>query len=292
MARYEKFDPDMYQELKALRQDVRDIFNKGLAPGDEIMEQLYFLDPKTTEYVEKLSRSYNKVVTPDDFQIVAKIMSEKLAVQVPILKDFTKFFGRLADDYLQNAKPNQSDIDTEALLKTLLLGEKKAGKKLPTWLNNILGIKDEALREKMLRRIPGYIPGSFTDSFLNGVEAPKRRRTGFKIGKYSLFSEDITPGVEIGIPNKLDKAWTNVPWVNFDGVTLEQNFTQTFEEKLSYKDSEGKWVNNILQVNQKTDPTWWEEFRGKENKINDIADSNKARTAYAVNGNHSRYCCV
>jgi hypothetical protein len=284
MARYEKFDPDMYRELKALRQDVRDMFNKGLSPGADIMEQLYFLDPKTMDFVEKLSRNYNEVVTPDDFQVVAKIMSENLRRQVPILKDFTRFFGRLADDYLTNAKPRNSAIDESTLLKTLILGEYKSGAKLPRWLSRILAIKDESIREKFLRRIPGYVPDSFVDNLVSGVRAPTRRRTGFKIGKFSIFSEDITKGIEIGIPNKLDKSWQNVPWVNFDGVTLEQNFTQTFEEKLAYKDADGKWINNIIQVQQKTAPNWWEELRNKDNKINDIADVNKARTAYAVNG--------
>jgi hypothetical protein len=79
----------------------------------------------------------------------------------------------------------------------------------------------------------------------------------------------------------------NIIGVNFDGKTIEQNFTQVFEEKLAYKDADGKWVNNVLQIQQKTDPTWWEEFRNKDGKINDIADTGKARTAFAVNGNHS-----
>ncbi len=287
MARYQDLDPEMYSELKALRQDVKEIFNKGLSPGAEIMEQLYFLDSKTMDFVEKLSRDYSEVVTPDDFQAVAKIMSENLRSRVPILKSFTKYLGRLAEDFLLNAKPAESAIDSEALLKTAILGAHKDGKPLPRWLTRVLGIKNESIREKFLRRIPGYVPDSFTDQLLTGVRPPTRRRTGFKIGKYSIFSEDITKGVEIGIANKLDKTWTNVPWVNFDGVTLEQNFTQTFEEKLAYKDANGNWINNIIQVDQKTSPNWWEEFRNKDNKINDIADVNKARTAFGVNGNHS-----
>lgn len=284
MARYEKLDPDMYRELKALRQDVKDMFNKGLAPGDDMMEQLYFLDPKTSDLVEKLGRSYSKVVTPDDFKQIASIMSENLAAQTPILKDFTKFFGRLAGDYLANAKPSKSDFDSVALLKTYALGERRSGRRLPPWLSRIMGIKDEALRDKFLKRIPGYTEDGLFANLAFGMRAPTRRRTGLKIGEYSFFSEDVIKGFEIGIPNKLDKNWSNVPWVNFDGRTLEQNFTQVFEEKLSYKDANGKWVNNILQVPQKTDPTWWEEFRNKDGKINDISDLNKARTAYAVNG--------
>lgn len=287
MARYETLDPELYSSLKALRADVRDIFNKGLPPGDEIMDQLYFLDSKTRDLVEKMGRSYTNVVTPDDFQAIAGIMSENLQSQVPILKDFTKFFGRLAEDFLANAKPKDSDIDESALLQTLLLGTKKSGKKLPKWLSAILAIKDESIKQQLLRKIPGYVPGSTLSKLIEGVAAPTRRRTGFKIGKYSLFSEDLTKGVEIGIANKMDKSWTNVPWVNFDGKVLEQNFTQVFEEKLAYKDADGKWVTNILQVPQKTEGTWWEELRNKEGKINDIADVNKARTAYAVNGNHS-----
>lgn len=284
MARYEKLDPDLYNDLRALRQDVKDIFNKGLQPGDDIMEQLYFLDSKTRDILEKMTREYTQVVTPDDFQQIAAIMSEHLQTQVPILKDFTKFFGRLADDYLSSSKPSESAIDGEAALKTLLLGTRSGGKRLPKWLSRILAIKDESLRDKFLNRIPGYNPDGLLPEVLFGVKAPKRRRTGFKIGKFSLFSEDITKGIEIGYANKLDKKWHNVPWVNFDGVTLEQNFTQVFEEKLSYKDADGKWVTNILQVPQKTDPSWWEQVRNKDGKINEIADVNKARTAFAVNG--------
>jgi hypothetical protein len=46
-------------------------------------------------------------------------------------------------------------------------------------------------------------------------------------------------------------------------------------------------IMNVIQVPQKTEATWWEQLINKEGKINDIADVTKARTAYAVNGNHS-----
>jgi len=36
MARYEKYDPDMYERLKALRKDVKDSFDKGLDPGTSL----------------------------------------------------------------------------------------------------------------------------------------------------------------------------------------------------------------------------------------------------------------
>lgn len=292
MARYEDWDPDTYRELKALRQDVKDIFNKGQAPGNEIMEQLYFLDPKTRDFVEKIGRSYNNIVTPDDFQQIALIMSENLRSEVPILKDFTKFFGRLAVDFAEYAEPSKSAIALDSALKTAIFGEYKSGQRLPRWLSSILGIRDESIREKILNRIPGYHPEGLISNIVFGVRAPTDRRTGFKIGKFSIFSEDITKGMEIGYANKLDKKWTAIPWVNFDGKVLHQNFTQTFEEKLAYKDKDGKWINNIIQVQQKTEPTLWEQIRNKDGKINDIADLGKARTAYAVNGNHSKhYCC-
>jgi hypothetical protein len=284
MARYEKLDPETYKELKALRQDVKDVFNQGLHPGDEMIDALYWLDPKTREFVEKMSANYDRVVTPDDFTRIGFIMSDHLQVQVPVLKSFTKYFGRLAEDYINHAKPKHAAFDYSEGLQTALYGEYYSGKRLPKWLSQIMGIKDESIREKFLRRIPGWVPQGDLDKLMFGIRASETRRTGTKIGKYSLFSEDITKGVEIGYPNKLPKSWSNVPWVNFDGKTIEQNFTQVFEEKLAYKDAEGKWVNNILQIQQKTDPTWWEEFRNKDGKINNIADTGKARTAFAVNG--------
>jgi hypothetical protein len=94
--------------------------------------------------------------------------------------------------------------------------------------------------------------------------------------------------VEVFYANKLPKSWTNVPWVNFDGKTIEQNFTQTFEERISYRDPKtGQRINNILQVPQKTEAGVWDQIINAEGKINDIVDVTKARTAFAVNGNHS-----
>jgi hypothetical protein len=287
MARYQDSDPELYRELKALRVDVKDIFNKGQVPGDDIMEQLYFLDSNTRDILEKMTKQYDRVITPDDFQQVAMIMSEHLGRQVPILTDFTKYYGRLAEDFLLTAKSSESALDTSTLLQTLLLGKRSKGRKLPQWLTRTLAIKDESVKQQILRRIPGYVPGSFVSKIVEGVDVPTRRRTGFKIGKYSLFSEDITKGIEVGLPNKLEKSWTNVPSVNFDGKVLEQHYTQVFEEKLMYKDAEGKWVTNILQVPQKTEGSWWEEFRNKDGKINDIVDVTRARTAYGVSANHS-----
>jgi hypothetical protein len=89
------------------------------------------------------------------------------------------------------------------------------------------------------------------------------------------------------MPNKQPKTWTHIPWVNFDGKVLEQSYMQRFEERLNYKDINGDWVTNIIQVDQKTEPTWFEQLMNKDGKINDIADTISARTAYAVNGNHS-----
>lgn len=287
MARYEKYDPDMYDALKALRQDVKDIFNKGQTPGDEIMEALYFLDPKTRDLVEKLGRSYANVVTPADFQEIATIMSENLRTQVPILKDFAKFFGRLAEDFVTNAKPSASNFDWEAAIKTEIRGTRNGGPRLPKRLAEILGWKDQPVAEAMLQKLPWYVPSGSLSEMLFGIRAPKDRRTGAKLFKIEPFQIKELFSIKFLTANKLPKKWTNVPWVNFDGKVIEQNFTQVFEERLSYKDAEGKWITNILQVPQKTDPTWWEEFLGKDGKINDIVDANKAKTAFAVNGNHS-----
>ncbi len=301
IARYEKFDPETAEELKQLRQNVRDIFNKGLDPGDEILEQLYFLDPKTRDLVEKLSKSYEKVITPNDFKIIAGIMSEYLGEQVPILKDFTRYFGRLAEDYLANAKPSQSNFDWKTIAKINLRGQKeKKGYILPDYLSELLGFKaGEPLSEKVLKRFGFWKPNGNLHDLIYGVDTPEFRRTGAKY----LKSEIIVPTVdlknlalgkevtisefEVFYANKLPKSWTNVPWVNFDGKILEQNFTQSFEERLVYKDKFGNWTTNILQVPQKTEASWVDEIINKKGKINDIADLTRARTAYAVNGNHS-----
>jgi SPP1 gp7 family putative phage head morphogenesis protein len=285
-ARYEKFDPETAEELKQLRANVRDIFNKGQEPGDDIMEALYFLDPKTKDLVEKMSHQYDRVVTPADFQAIAKLMSEHLGEQVPILKDFTKFFGRLAEDFLKNAKPSQSKLDWTSIIKTGVLGVKGKGYTLPDRVSEILGIKaGEPVSEKFLRRFDGWKPDGNLADLIYGVKAPDDRRTGFKVYKIEPIEKlVISKGFEIFTANKLPKSWTNVPWVNFDGKIIEQNFTQSFEERLTYKDKDGNWVNNVLQIAQKTEATWWEQTVNAEGKINDIADATKARTAFAVNG--------
>lgn len=240
MARYERIDPDVYDQLKALRQDVKDVFNKGEDPGDDILMQLYFLDPKTKELVEKMTQQYTNIVTPADFSAIAKIMSENLASQVPILKDFTKYFGRLAGEFVENSKPSNSRTDIADLIT-----------------NKVLGDREKAPPE-IINKLPFWKPNGTLADLLFGV----RQKT-------------------------LPKKWTTIPWVNFDGGVIEQNFTQVFEERLRYKDANGNWVTNIIQAPQKTDPTVWEEIVNKPGTINEIVDTQKARTAFAVNGNHS-----
>lgn len=304
IARYEKFDLDTAEELRLLRNNVKDIFNKGLDPGDDILEQLYFLQPQTRELVERMSTNYERVVTPDDFKQVAKIMSEHLAEQVPILKEFTKFYGRLAEDFLKNSKPSKSDFDWESIAKTSIRGSKSKGYVLPDVVSRILGIKArEPVSEKVLRRFGFWKPDGTLSEILYGVPSPEDRRTGAKFMKLEILtpalptpenllkgkflSEQKISGVEVFYANKLPKSWTNVPSANFDGKIIEQNFTQTFEERLFYKNPDGTWTTNILQVPQKTSSNWWEEAANKIGKINDIADATKARTAFGVNANHS-----
>jgi SPP1 gp7 family putative phage head morphogenesis protein len=307
-ARYKSYDPDTFDELMTLRANVRDIFNKGLDPGDEIMEQLYFLDPGNRALVEKMSATYDLVVTPKDFKDIANIMSDHLGEQVPILKDFTKFFGRLAEDYLRHAKPKNADFDWKAIGEITLFGERKKGKTVDRVVGDLLGLDNKVkvlfgsrfsemlgvdpktpLTEQVLKRFSWFKPDStLADILLGGKQASTDRRTGAKYAKIELFQIlDVTKGFQLFYSNKLPKSWTNVPWVNFDGKVLEQNFTQAFEEKLLYKDKDGNTVMNVIQVPQKTEATWWEQIINKEGKINDIADVTKARTAYAVNGNHS-----
>ncbi len=300
VARYEKFDMDTADELRALREDVKDVFNKGLDPGDDILEQLYFLDPETRQLVEKMTKSYDRVVTPSDFKQIANIMSDHLAEQVPILKDFTRFFGRLAEEFLTNAKPSNSDFDWKLIAKTAIRGSRKKGYVLPDRVSELLGIKaGEPVSEKLLRRIGGWNPDSNLADLLYGVKAPDNRRTGAKYLKTEVFvpsvdlknlafgGEKTLTELSVFYANKLPKSWTNVPWVNFDGKIIEQNFTQSFEQRLVYRDKDGNWVNNIIQVPQKTESSWWDQVANKSGKINDIADATKARTAFAVNGNHS-----
>jgi hypothetical protein len=288
MARYEKTDPFIVEELRQLRNNVKDIFNKGMDPGDEIMEQLYFLDPATKDLVAKMSQNYDRVVTPADFRLIASIMSEQLAEQVPILKDFTRFFGRLAEAYLTTTKPSNAAMDWVSIAKIAALGPKKRGYVLPETMSNILGLKPgEPVSEKLLKRYGPWNPKSNLADILFGAPTPATRRVGAKVLKVELFKVKTLINVEVFYANKLPKKWTNVPWVNFDGKTIEQNFTQTFEERLAYRDKDGNWVNNFLQVPQKTEATWWDMVINKGGSINDIADATKARTAFAVNGNHS-----
>lgn len=300
IARYERFDKDTAAELRDLRGAVRDVFNKGTDPGLDMMEHLYFLTPETRDFLEKMTRHYDRVVTPDDFKAVAGIMSDHLREQVPILKDFTRFFGRLAEDYLKSAKPSSSALDWKVIAKTTVMGSKRKGYTVPDSVARLLGLTPgKPLSRELLERANWWTPGGTLAELLGGVEAATDRRTGFKMMRLSFKVPTIdlkkaalgktvkVTEVEVLHPNKLPKSWTNVPWANFDGRIIEQNFTQSFEERLSYKDADGNWVNNILQVPQRTSASWWDEIANESGKMNDIADVTKARTAFAVNGNHS-----
>jgi hypothetical protein len=300
-ARYKKIDTEVYNELMTLRKQVKDTFDKGLTPGHEILEQLYFLDPATRELVERMSKSYNRVVTPNDFKAIASLMSKHLSEQVPILNDFTKFFGRLAEDFLIHSKPDTAAMSWTTVMKGKILGDYKKGFILPDRISEFFGMKaGEPVSEKVLRSLSFYHPNSGLADIYNGVKAPEYRKTGAKFlgleltlpipswAKKALLTEKkIIPEIEILKANKLPKSWTNIPWINFDGKTIEQNFTQSWEEKLVYKNKAGEWITNFIQVSQKTESSFADQLLNKTGKINDIADATKARTAFAVNGNHS-----
>jgi len=292
IARFDKVDPEITLELRALRQNVKDVFNKGVSPSQEIMEQLWFLDPKTRELVEKMSHSYGKVITPEDFRQIAVIMTEYMEERTPILKSFTRFFGRLAEDFLANAKPSKSAFDWKTVGELAFFGEKRDRVKVAgnTTLGKLLGINStetKTISIKAFERL-GFEKNGTLYKLLFGADAATTRRTGAKFFKYDIIPElKDTGGIEVFTANKLPKSWTNVPFVNFDGKVLEQNYSQIFEERLRYKDKNGNWVTNIVQVPQKTEATWWEQLVNASGKIDDIADATKARTAYGVNANHS-----
>lgn len=287
-AKYERFDPATALELKQLRKNVKDVFDKGLDPGDEIMEQLWFLAPDTRDLVERMTRAYDKVVTPNDFKQIASIMSDHLATQVPILKVFTRYFGRLAEDYLKTARPKAADFDWKKVAKFAVRGTREKGYRIPTVLCKIMGIKPgTTVTEEAFKRFGFWHPDGNLREIIDGVSESKDRRTGAKYAKVEILQLKKLFEIKLFHANKLPKRWTNVPWVNFDGKVIEQNFTQSFEERLTYKDDFGRWNNNVLQVKQRTTATWWEQVINAEGKMNDIADVTQARTAFAVNGNHS-----
>ena len=296
-ARYQKFNPDLYDELMVLRGNIKSVFDKGLDPGLDLMEQLYFLDPATKELVERMTATYDQVVTPTDFKRIASIMSGYLAEEVPILKDFTRYFGRLAEEYLTYAKPKDSAIDAKLIVKGKILGSYKSGFIPNKLVARALGIKPgKPLTEEMLSWFGFWRPNGNLSDLLYGVRDSKNRITGrkfeikFKVPTLDL--KNLALGEEKKLisynlfklkPNKLPKKWLTVPWVNFDGKIIEQEFTQTFEERLLYKNPDGTWSTNILQIPQKTQLSWWDEI-SNGGSVDDIADVGKARTAYAVNG--------
>ena len=280
-AKYKAFDPETYKSLMVLRKQVKDTFDKGEKPGDYIMQQLWFLDPASKELVNKMTKEYGRVITPTDFKKIADIMTEHMGEEVPILKSFTRYFGRLAQDFLENAKPSDSAFDWSSIAKVTAFGS--TGKKYyisPT-VSRYFGLKPgEPITKAIFDR---YLSKDLAmREIIFGVDSPKTRLTGAK------FLDDFGgKGFELFKANKLPKSWTSVPSANFDGSIIEQVFTQTFEEKLNYFDDTGRKVTNILNVKQKSEIGFMDTMYNKSGKINDIADVTKARTAYGVNFNHA-----
>jgi len=178
-AKIARWDQDTADELMQLRKQVKDIFDSGTRPGDDLMSDLWFLDPKTKDFVEKLTRDYDEVVTPKDFAQIGAIMSEHMSNRVPILNDFTKFFGRLAQDFLLTAKPSKAEFDWVSLMKKTAFGEYKEGAKPHPVLAWILGIDPKvSYREQILKRIPGYKPDSTISDILFEGKDKGYRPTG------------------------------------------------------------------------------------------------------------------
>ena len=90
------------------------------------------------------------------------------------LKDFTRFFGRLAQDYLVNAKPSKAAFDWQTFLKSEIRGSEKKGYVLPDRISEMFGLKaGEPVSEKVLKRLSFWNPQSTLHDMLRGV--PDRR---------------------------------------------------------------------------------------------------------------------
>jgi len=312
-ARLLRYDPEGADMLAELRKDIVDVFNKGQQPGDEIMAELWFLEPKTRELVEKMSQAYDEIVTPKDFEAVARIMSDHLNEQVPILKEFSPFFRRMAQAFLANAKPSDSSLNWKKIASYALTGRERKGPgrgPIGKELARYLGLPpNTTVTAELLQRVfTDWKPESGLADLILGVEKPGERALGRKLFKLDLSVggvpiadiaskfgvtgfKDVEKASEITLlytnMNDLPKSWTYVPSVNFDGKVINQSFTQTFEERLVYKDKDGNWQTNILMIPQKTAASWWDQVLNKSGTINDIANPIKAGTAFGVNANHS-----
>jgi len=294
-AKYKQFSPETYQDLMTLRKQVKDVMDNGRKFEDSIIKHLWFIDDEAKGLINKITAGYDnsQLMTPKDFLEIGKIMSEYSAAQAPILKSFTRYFGRLAEDFLKNSKPSAATIDWKSVVKMNFLGKNaNRGQMLPEKVANFLGLDPtKPVTKEILER---YLEKDHPlMDLLYGVKSPQYRQTGRgfagfsldfgkKIGKVPVLKE-----FEFLETNKLPKSWTSVPSVNMDGKVIEQVFRQTFEEKLNYFDKDGKRITNIINVSQKTEASFLDVLFNRSGKINDIADVIDARTAYGVNFNHS-----
>ncbi len=294
-AKFKQFDPETYNELMTLRKQAKDVMDNGRSFEDSLIKHLWFIDDASKQIVNKISAGYEKsgLMTPKDFLEVGKIMSEYSAEQAPILKSFTKYFGRLAEEFLKNSKPSQATIDWKSVVSLKFFGkDKNKGFKVPERVAEFLGL--DSSKPVTRRLLESYLEKDHPlFDLLYGVNAPRDRQTGRSYAGFDLdFGKKIgkvpvLKGFEFLETNSLPKSWTSVPSVNMDGKVIEQVFRQTFEEKLNYFDNDGKRITNIINVNQKSEASLLDVIFNRSGKINDIADVIDARTAYGVNFNHS-----
>jgi len=98
------------QELNLIKKELNDVIDNDAPIGSKLRSGARDIHPAVEEFVDRMSSTHAGLVGPEEFKVVAGIMSEALARRVPITQVYIAWWKDLAQTFLLESR--KTDIPT------------------------------------------------------------------------------------------------------------------------------------------------------------------------------------
>lgn len=93
------------EDLRGVRRELAELVDsKDRVADQSLMITAEEIHPQVADFVAKFTNNRNPRVGPENFKLVARILSEKLAERAPVTQTYINFWKRVATDYARETK--------------------------------------------------------------------------------------------------------------------------------------------------------------------------------------------
>ena len=92
------------KDLQVALRELNDVIDKDAPVGSMLRKMARDSHPDVQDFVDRISSTNAGLVGPNEFKVIATIMSEQLSKRAPVTETFIKFWKGVAQDYILETK--------------------------------------------------------------------------------------------------------------------------------------------------------------------------------------------